>query len=107
MTGHPSAQILAEMAELAKTNPDFLSEYEWKAGEGEWRPCIDVLPLCGVIRRKPRTLRIGDREVIAPREINEVLGYVEGWNVGVYFDSKEDAQAYHAALTAQGVSDGN
>ena len=75
MTAHPNAQILAQLAEIAKTNPEPWKRLEVQVGNG-WLNCNEfTTPLNPnvVFRIKPATVNIGGVELEGPlREAPEV-----------------------------------
>ena len=68
MTAHPNAQILAQLAEIAKTNPEPWKRLEVQVGNG-WLNCNEfTTPLNPnvVFRIKPATVNIGGVELEGP-----------------------------------------
>ena len=68
MTAHPNAQILAQLAEIAKTNPEPWKRLEVQVGNG-WLNCNEfTTPLNPnvVFRIKPTTVNIGGVELEGP-----------------------------------------
>ena len=68
MTAHPNAQILAQLAEIAKTNPEPWKRLEVQIGD-RWMQCGDCAPLLlpnVVFRIKPDTVNIGGVELEGP-----------------------------------------
>lgn len=69
--GHPSADILMEIAKEAAVNEEYWKEFEVKAPNNCWYP-MDGADISLVdfirhpLRRKPRTIRIGDYDVPEP-----------------------------------------
>ena len=69
MTAHPNAQILAQLAEIAKTNPEPWKRLEVKNMVGDWVSCYhydSVLHPKLVFRIKPATVTIGGVELEGP-----------------------------------------
>ena len=68
MTAHPNAHILAQLAEIAKTDPEPWKRLEVQAGNG-WLNCNEfTTPLNPnvVFRIKPATVNIGGVELEGP-----------------------------------------
>ena len=68
MTAHPNAHILAQLAEIAKTNPEPWKRLEVQIGD-RWVKCGDCAPLLlpnVVFRIKPDTVNIGGVELEGP-----------------------------------------
>lgn len=68
MTAHPNAQILAQLAEIAKTNPEPWKRLEVQVGNG-WLDCNEfTTPLNPnvIFRIKPATVHIGGVELEGP-----------------------------------------
>lgn len=67
--GHPAADILQQLADEAKVNPEPWREFQIRADlAGEWEDCRSFLSLCWhlahkEVRRRPRTIRIGEFDV--------------------------------------------
>ena len=125
MTAHPNAHILAQLAEIAKTDPEPWKRLE-RYGTGGWVICNDSTPVLNpdvVLRIKPATVNIGGVELEGPlREAPEdgtklwllfdhtdtpdkfLLFFAEapghiGWlNEGRLFASKEARDKYQDAL---------
>ena len=66
MTGHPQADLLQQLADEAKVNPEFWREFQWKFNyQNKWR---DEKSMNGLVeslfdptmevRRRPRTVRV-------------------------------------------------
>ena len=74
MTAHPNAHILAQLAEIAKTDPEPWKRLE-RYGSAGWITCNDhtpVLYLGAILRIKPATVNIGGVELEGPvREASE------------------------------------
>ena len=74
MTAHPNASILAQLAEIAKTDPEPWKRLETQMGNG-WVKCNDCTPLLNinvVFRIKPATVNVGGAELEVPlREVPE------------------------------------
>ena len=75
MTAHPNAHILAQLAEIAKTDPEPWKRLE-RYGTGGWVICNDSTPVLNpdvVLRIKPATVNIGGVELEGPlREAQEL-----------------------------------
>ena len=125
MTAHPNAHILAQLAEIARTDPEPWKRLE-RYGSAGWITCNDhtpVLYLGAILRIKPATVNIGGVELEGPlREAPEdgtklwllfdhtdmpdkfLLFFAEapghiGWlNQGRLFASKEARDNYQDAL---------
>ena len=84
MTAHPNAHILAQLAEIAKTDPEPWKRLEVQAGNG-WLNCNEfTTPLNPnvVFRIKPATVNIGGVELEGPlREAPE-----DGTKLWLLFD---------------------
>ena len=68
MTAHPNAHILAQLAEIAKTDPEPWKQLELKL-EGNGVDCVkytEVLNPKAVFRIKPTTVNIGGVELERP-----------------------------------------
>ena len=68
MTAHPNAHILAQLAEIAKTNPEPWKRLERCGTEG-WVICNDSTPVLNpdvILRIKPATVNIGGMELEGP-----------------------------------------
>ena len=68
MTAHPNAHILAQLAEIAKSNPEPWKRLEVQIGD-RWVKCGDCAPLLlpnVVFRIKPTTVNIGGVELEGP-----------------------------------------
>lgn len=69
MTAHPNAHILAQLAEIAKTNDKPWKQLETKDVNGDWVDCnFYVSLLCpeAVFRIKPATVKLGGVELEGP-----------------------------------------
>ena len=69
MTAHPNAHILAQLAEIAKTDPEPWKRLEMKYTAGDWVSCnyfADLLHSKVVFRIKPATVNIGGVELEGP-----------------------------------------
>ena len=125
MTAHPNAHILAQLAEIAKTDPEPWKRLE-RYGSAGWITCNDhapVLYLGAILRIKPTTVNIGGVELEGPlREAPEentwlwILfdhtpapdasfpftrrqpGHTQWLNQGRLFASKEARDKYQDAL---------
>ena len=68
MTAHPNAHILAQLAEIAKTDPEPWKRLE-RYGSAGWITCNDHTPVLNpdvVLRIKPATVNIGGVELEGP-----------------------------------------
>ena len=68
MSAHPNAHILAQLAEIAKTDPEPWKRLE-RYGTGGWVICNDITPVLNpdvVFRIKPATVNIGGVELEGP-----------------------------------------
>ena len=68
MTAHPNAHILAQLAEIAKTDPEPWKRLEVQVSNG-WLQCNDLTTLLNpnvVFRIKPTTVNIGGVELEGP-----------------------------------------
>ena len=85
MTAHPNAQILAQLAEIAKTDPEPWKRLEVQDIYGNWVKCgphISLLNPNVVFRIKPTTVNIGGVELEGPiREAPE-----DGTKLWLLFD---------------------
>ena len=123
MTAHPNAHILAQVAEIAKTDPEPWKRLEVQIGNN-WVQCGNCTPLLNpyaVFRIKPTTVNIGGVELEgalreAPENGTEVWllfdptttpdtpllfslpGHAKWLNEGRLFASKEARDQYQAAL---------
>ena len=72
---HPNAHILAQLAEIAKTDPEPWKRLETKDVNGDWVACnfyVSLLYPEAVFRIKPATVNIGGVELEGPlREVPE------------------------------------
>lgn len=69
MTAHPNAHILAQLAEIAKTDPEPWKRLEMKNAEGDWFSCSCYNSLLHpeiIFRIKPATVNIGGVELEVP-----------------------------------------
>lgn len=69
MTAHPNAHILAQLAEIAKTNDRPWERLEMKNTAGDWVDCSANTPLIhpkATYRIKPATVTIGGEELEGP-----------------------------------------
>ena len=75
MTAHPNAHILAQLAEIAKTDPEPWKRLE-RYGSAGWITCNDLTPVLNpksALRIKPTTVNIGGVELEGPvREASEL-----------------------------------
>ena len=125
MTAHPNAHILAQLAEIAKTDPEPWKRLEVQIGNN-WVKCSDCAPLLNpdvVFRIKPTPVNIGGVKLEGPlREAPEentwlwILfdhtptpdasflftrrqpGHTQWLNQGRLFASKEARDKYQDAL---------
>lgn len=76
--GHPHAAIMAEYAEVAKTNPKPWEEFEWCRDGREWTTMFsgDAFMTYNQYRRKPRTININGFEVPIPLSGRQKIGSV-------------------------------
>ena len=85
MTAHPNADILAQLAEIAKTDPEPWKRLEIKNTAGDWVDCGAYTTLLhpeAVFRIKPTTVNIGGVELEGPlREAPE-----DGTKLWLLFD---------------------
>ena len=68
MTAHPNAHILAQLAEIAKTDPEPWKRIE-RYGSTGWITCNDLTPVLNpktALRIKPTTVNIGGVELEGP-----------------------------------------
>ena len=126
MTAHPNAHILAQLAEIAKTDPEPWKRLERESAAGKWFECgphIALLSPDVIFRIKPTTVNIGGMELEGPlREAPEentrlwILfahtptpdasflftrrqpGHTQWLNQGRLFASKEARDKYQDAL---------
>ena len=69
MTAHPNAHILAQLAEIAKTDPEPWKRLEVQDIYGNWVKCGSQITLLNhdvIFRIKPATVNIGDVELEGP-----------------------------------------
>ena len=69
MTAHPNAQILAQLAEIAKTDPEPWKRLEMKGIAEDWVECpphIALLDPNATFRIKPANVNIGGVELEGP-----------------------------------------
>ena len=75
MTAHPNAHILAQLAEIAKTDPEPWKRLERESAAGKWFECGPHIALLNpdvIFRIKPTTVHIGGVELEGPvREASE------------------------------------
>ena len=75
MTAYPNAHILAQLAEIAKTDPEPWKRLERKNVAGDWFECGPHIALLNpdvIFRIKPTTVNIGGVELEGPlREAQE------------------------------------
>ena len=68
MTAHPNAHILAQLAEIAKTDPEPWKRLE-RYGSAGWITCNDLTPVLNpksALRIKPATVNVGGVELEGP-----------------------------------------
>ena len=106
---HKHAEILMEIAKEAAVNPDPLSVFYCHSTREAYKDqplaADDITALIAGgfpfeffdIRRKPRTIRIGDIDV--PEPIDAGILHSDIFAVRVQFKSKEDADAFVNSLT--------
>ena len=86
MTAHPNAHILAQLAEIAKTDPEPWWRLEVQDVYGNWVKCGSKITLLNpdvVLRIKPTTVNIGGVELEGPvREAPE-----KGTKLWLLFDN--------------------
>ena len=91
MTAHPNAHILAQLAEIAQTDPEPWKRLE-RYGTGGWVICNDSTPVLNpdvVLRIKPTTVNIGGVELEGPlREAPE-----KDTNLWLLFDNTSTPDA--------------
>lgn len=86
MTVHPKAALLAELAEVAKTNERQWEEFEYCGNTG-WFTCRnlhDVLCSDLPVHRKPRTIKINGYDVPEPLREAPTRGTVV-WLTNLHF----------------------
>ena len=126
MTTHPNAGILAQLAAIAKTDPEPWWRLEVQDAYGNWVKCgsqVAVLNPGVILRIKPTTVHIGGVELEGPvREASEkgtklwllfdhtptpdvsllfsarLPGHIKRLNEGRLFASKEARDKYQDAL---------
>ena len=126
MTAPPTAHILAQLAAIAKTDPEPWWRLEVQDAYGNWVKCgsqVAVLNPGVILRIKPTTVHIGGVELEGPlREVPEhdtklwllfdhtptpdvsllfsarLPGHIKRLNEGRLFASKEARDRYQAAL---------
>lgn len=101
--GHPNAAILMEIAKEASINPEYWKEFEfeediigWTSSASEWMLFRVIFEEDYNIRRKPRTIRIGNYDV---PEFYEAFSHVLDENaVVIRFESEDSAGLMLKAL---------
>lgn len=94
--GHIHAELMAEYAEVAKTNPEPWKEFEYYEPEDEYWDSLSTHPAWSThlkYRRKPRTIRIGEYDVPAPLDIKPSKGniyYCVSFNKSCYVNTTFD-----------------
>lgn len=76
------ADILAAMAERAKVSDTPWDVIQWQNRSGDWRPFDSMAGMFSGnynLRIKPRTVRIGNREVSEPLRIDELANLKFVW----------------------------
>lgn len=102
--GHPNASILMEIAKEAAVNPEYWKEFQFKK-DTNWVDftSLNSLHTCLIndyqIRRKPRTIRIGNYDVPEPSGawINPFIKS-DGVVVDLKFKTNEEAELMLKAL---------
>ena len=102
MTAHPNAHILAQLAEIAKTDPEPWKRLERESvAAGEWFECGPHIALLNpdvILRIKPTTVNIGGVELEGPlREAPE-----DGTKLWLLFDhayTPDEPTSFHAQLS--------
>lgn len=99
--GHPNASILMEIAKEAAVNNEYWKEFEWLgkatpkwmgfSGESDFLQSVSRR--VHKIRRKPRTIRIGNYDVPEP-----MLGLNKEKEITMRFESEDDAMLMLKAL---------
>ena len=135
MTTHPNAGILAQLAAIAKTDPEPWWRLEVQDAYGNWVKCgsqVAVLNPGVILRIKPATVNIGGVELEGPlREVPEhdtklwllfdhtptpdvsllfsarLPGHIKRLNEGRLFASKEARDRYQAALVKLAMGETN
>ena len=101
MTAHPNAGILAQLAEIAKTDPEPWKRLEVQVGNG-WLNCNEfTTPLNPnvVFRIKPTTVNIGGVELEGPlREAPE--NNTRLWLLFDHVYTPDEPTSFHAQLSA-------
>ena len=91
MTAHPNAHILAQLAEIAKTNPEPWNRLEVQISNS-WVKCSNSTPLLHpdlAFRIKPTTVNVGGAELEVPlREVPE-----KGTRLWLLFDNTSTPDA--------------
>ena len=126
MTAHPNAHILAQLAEIAKTDPEPWKRLEVQDIYGSWVKCgsqIAILNPDVILRIKPATVNIGGMELEGPLRValadgntiwllfdpagesgnprvftGRLIQYRQWLNQGRLFASKEARDRYQDAL---------
>ena len=126
MTAHPNAHILAQLAEIAKTDPEPWKRLQMKGVADDWIDCnfyANILHPEAVFRIKPITVNIGGVELEGPirevpanvstvwllfdragisslpyRFVMEIPEHKQWLNEGRLFASKEARDKYQDAL---------
>lgn len=106
--GHIHAEIMAEYAEVAKTNPKPWEEFQYDMGNYIWYN-LNKHPKWNVnytYRRKPKTIRIGEYDVPEPLKVKPEYGatyytiYFDHscYNKLVWIDDDDDEYNYQQGL---------
>ena len=135
MTAHPNAHILAQLAEIAKTDDRPWKRLETKNIAGDWVACnFYASLLCpeAVFRIKPATVKLGGEELEGPlrgapeedtrlwilfdptytkdvsfRFTRRLALHTQWLNEGCLFASKEARDRYQAALVKLAMGETN
>ena len=97
--GHPNASILMDIAKEAAINPEYWKEFQFYGNNFRWESLNDEDDLLGAVgsdwevRRKPRTMRIGNYDVPEPKGFMCNCG-----KLLIKFETKEGADLMLKAL---------
>lgn len=103
--GHPNAAILMDIAKEAAVNPEYWKEFQWYHDIDKiWHSCNTEESLLiavyevrefpnQIVRRKPRTIRIGNYDVKKPVNLIAHRGCVS-----IFVETEEDAELMLKAL---------
>ena len=101
MTAHPNAHILAQLAEIAKTDPEPWKRLQMKGIADDWIDCnfyANILHPEAVFRIKPATVNIGGVELEGPlREAPE--GGTKLWLLFDHTSTPDNPLLFYAGLT--------